>query len=58
MTIQQEFYEAQASLVYCNFQPDLERVLDELSILENLNIAEDLSEAIEIVLTEIEEREN
>jgi anti-anti-sigma factor len=55
--LQQKFYEQQASFVICNLQPDVEKMLDELSLLELMNVTPSESEAWDIVQMEEIERE-
>lgn len=54
---QQQFYENGASFVICELQPDLERTLDDLELLEVMNVTPTESEAWDIVQMEEIERE-
>lgn len=55
--LQQKFYEHQASFVICNLQPAVEKMLDDLSLLELMNVTPSESEAWDIVQMEEIERE-
>jgi anti-anti-sigma regulatory factor len=55
--IQQTFYENNASFVICEIQPEVEKKLDELELLEVMNITPTESEAWDIVQMEEIERE-
>jgi cellulose biosynthesis protein BcsQ len=55
--LQQKFYEHQASFVICDLQPAVEKMLDELSLLEVMNVTPTESEAWDIVQMEEIERE-
>jgi len=55
--LQQVFYEANASLVICNLQEQVEKLLDEMEVLEILNVTPTESEAWDIVQMEEIERE-
>jgi anti-anti-sigma factor len=55
--LQQKFYEQQASFVICDLQPEVEKMLDELSLLEVMNVTPTESEAWDIVQMEEIERE-
>ena len=54
---QQAFYEKGASFVLCELNPDVERFLDEKSLLELMNVTPTESEASDIVQMEEIERE-
>ena len=56
-TLQQQFYEANSSFVICCLQPEVEKKLDQLELLELLNITPTESEAWDIVQMEEIERE-
>ena len=56
-TLQQHFYENNASLVYCELQKPVEELLEEQSLLELMNITPTESEAWDIVQMEEIERE-
>lgn len=56
-TLQQRFYENNASLVICELQPLIEAQLDKLELLELLNVTPTESEAWDIVQMELIERE-
>lgn len=55
--IQQEFYEKNSSFVICGVQKSVEKVLDELELLEIMNTTPTESEAWDIVQMEEIERE-
>ena len=55
--IQQQFYENNCSLVICNLQGAVEKVLDEKELLELMNVTPTESEAWDIVQMEEIERE-
>ena len=55
--IQQKFYEKNASFVICELQPQVEKYLDEIELLEIMNITPTESEAWDIVQMEEIERE-
>lgn len=55
--LQQKFYEHNTSFVICHLQPQVEKFLDELSLLEVMNITPTESEAWDIVQMEEIERE-
>jgi anti-anti-sigma regulatory factor len=55
--IQQVFYEKNASFVICDLKPEVERKLDEMGLLEEMNITPSESEAWDIVQMEEIERE-
>jgi anti-anti-sigma factor len=54
---QQLFYDNNASFVICELQPEVEKYLDEIQLLETMNTTPTLSEASDIVLMEEIERE-
>jgi anti-anti-sigma regulatory factor len=56
-SIQQTFYENQASFVICGLQPQVEKFLDDHELLEQMNTTPSLSEAWDIVQMEEIERE-
>jgi anti-anti-sigma factor len=56
-TLQQYFYENNASLVYCELQKTVEDLLEEQCLLELMNITPTESEAWDIVQMEEIERE-
>lgn len=56
-TLQQQFYENNASMVFCELQPAVEEQLDKLELLEFLNVTPTESEAWDIVQMELIERE-
>ena len=56
-TLQQQFYENNASMVFCELQPAVEEQLDKLELLEFLNVTPTESEAWDIVQMEEVERE-
>jgi anti-anti-sigma factor len=55
--LQQQFYEQHHSFVICCVQPAVEKVMDELELLEFMNITPTESEAWDIVQMEEIERE-
>ena len=55
--IQQQFYESNCSMVICNLQPNVEKLLDEMELLELMNVTPTESEAWDIVQMEEIERE-
>jgi anti-anti-sigma regulatory factor len=57
VSIQQLFYESNASFVICGLQPATEQFLDDAGILEMLNVTPSESEAWDIVQMEEIERE-
>lgn len=57
VSLQQAFYDAGHSLVYCNFQPQVEKFLDGKELLEEMNFTPTESEAGDIVQMEEIERE-
>jgi anti-anti-sigma regulatory factor len=57
MLIQKAFYDAGHSMVFCNFQPEVIKFLDERDALEIMNITPTESEAWDIVQMEEIERE-
>lgn len=57
VSIQQKFYENNASFVICEMQPPVEQFLDEQELLELMNTAPTESEAWDIVQMEEIERE-
>ena len=56
-TLQQQFYENNASMVFCELQPAVEEQLDKLELLEFLNVTPTESEAWDILQMELIERE-
>lgn len=56
-SIQQLFYEGNASFVIWGLQPSVEKQLDELELLEQMNVTPTLSEAWDMVQMEEIERE-
>lgn len=56
-SLQQEFYENNASFVICNLKEGPEKLLDELELLEFMNVTPTESEAWDIVQMEEIERE-
>ena len=56
-SIQQSFYENQASFVICGMQPQVEKVFGDADLLEQMNTTPSLSEAWDIVQMEEIERE-
>jgi anti-anti-sigma regulatory factor len=57
ISIQQAFYEANHSLVFCQLKPVLEEFLDEKELLELMNVTPTESEAWDIVQMEEIERD-
>jgi anti-anti-sigma factor len=57
LSIQQTYYDAGHSMVYCKFQPGVEKFLDEKELLEMMNATPSESEAWDIVQMEEIERE-
>lgn len=57
LTLQQTFYEQQASFVICELQPSVKDQLDQMELLDLLNYAPTESEAWDIVQMEEIERE-
>lgn len=57
INIQQAFYDANNSLVFCNLQPRVEKFLEEKELLELMNVTPTESEAWDIVQMEEIERE-
>ena len=55
--IQQQFYEQNYSMVFCNFNPKITEFLDKNELLEILNVTPTESEAWDIVQMEEIERE-
>ncbi|MEP6675568.1 MAG: STAS domain-containing protein [Ferruginibacter sp.] len=55
--IQQQFYESNSSFVICNLQDAVEKILDEMELLEVVNVTPTESEAWDIVQMEEIERE-
>jgi hypothetical protein len=55
--IQRSFYGANHSMVFCRFQPQVEKWLDGEELLENMNVTRTESEAWDIVQMEEIERE-
>ena len=55
--IQQAFYEAKSSMVFCGLQPGVEKFLEENGQLEVMNVTPTESEACDIVQMEEIERE-
>lgn len=55
--LQQVFYENSASFVICDVQPGVEKKLEEMELLEEMNITPSESEAWDIVQMEEIERE-
>ena len=56
-SLQQDFYEGGNSMVFCNFQPAVEKFLDDRELLEVMNVTPTESEAMDIVQMEEMERE-
>jgi anti-anti-sigma regulatory factor len=56
-SVQQEFYEADHSMVFCNLQSAVSDFLDKNELLEIMNITPTVSEASDIVQMEEIERE-
>ena len=57
VSVQQTFYEANHSMVFCNLQPEVEKYLDKNELLEVMNVTPTESEAWDIVQMEEIERE-
>ena len=57
VSIQQKFYENNASFVICELQKPVEEFLDQISLLEMMNVTPTESEAWDIVQMEEIERE-
>ena len=57
VNLQQNFYEKNCSLVICALQPAVEKLLDNMELLEIMNITPTESEAWDIVQMEEIERE-
>ena len=57
VNVQQKFYESNASFVICELQQGVEKILDELDLLEMMNVTPTESEAGDIVQMEEIERE-
>lgn len=57
LSVQEAFYEASHSLVFCKLNPAVEKFLDELELLELMNVTPSESEAWDIVQMEEIERE-
>jgi anti-anti-sigma factor len=57
LNVQQAFYDAGSSMVFCQLQPQVEDFLEEKEFLEELNVTPTVSEAIDIVQMEEIERE-
>jgi anti-anti-sigma regulatory factor len=57
LNIQQAFYDASSSMVFCNIKPGVEKFFEEQGILEDLNVTPTVSEACDIVQMEEIERE-
>ena len=57
VTIQQQFYENNCSLVICELQPKIVKDLDQLELIELLNLTPTESEAWDIIQMEEIERE-
>lgn len=55
--IQQQFYENNCSMVICQLRPAVEKVLDDMELLELMNVTPTESEAWDIVQMEEIERE-
>lgn len=55
--MQQKFYEAGASFVFCELNTEVEKFLDEKELLEMMNVTPTESEAYDIVQMEEVERE-
>jgi anti-anti-sigma factor len=56
-TVQQQFYENNASFVICNLQKPVEKLLEEKELLELMNVTPTESEAWDILQMEEIERE-
>jgi anti-anti-sigma factor len=57
LSVQETFYEANHSLVFCKLEPEVEKFLDENGLLELMNVTPTESEAWDIVQMEEIERE-
>ncbi len=57
VSVQQAFYEANHSMVFCNLQPAVSDFLDKNELLEMMNVTPTESEASDIVQMEEIERE-
>jgi len=57
LNIQQAFYDAGSSMVFCNFHADVEKYLEQQEFLEEMNVTPTISEAGDIVQMEEIERE-
>jgi anti-anti-sigma regulatory factor len=57
LNIQQAFYDAGNSMVFCELKPEVEGFFEEQEILENMNVTPTISEASDIVQMEEIERE-
>jgi anti-anti-sigma factor len=57
VNIQQKFYESKSSFVICELKPQVEKLLDDLELLEMMNVTHTESEAWDIVQMEEIERE-
>jgi anti-anti-sigma factor len=57
VNIQQTFYDANNSLVFCNLRPEVENYLESIELLEVMNVTPTESEAWDIVQMEEIERE-
>ena len=57
LNIQQAFYDAGSSMVFCNLKPDVEKFFENQEILKDLNVTPTVSEACDIVQMEEIERE-
>ena len=56
-SLQQDYYDEGNSMVFCNFQPEVENFLDGKELLELMNVTPTESEAVDIVQMEEMERE-
>lgn len=57
LNLQQLFYDARASFVVCELQPDVKKTAERSGVLEHLNYTPTLSEAMDMVQMEEIERE-
>jgi anti-anti-sigma factor len=57
VNIQQDFYDANNSLVFCKLRPEVENYLESIELLEIMNVTPTVSEASDIVQMEEIERE-
>jgi len=57
LSLQNRFYEANASFVVCELQPEVKKTFDNLDLLDQLNHTPTESEAMDIVQLEEIERE-